>query len=272
MLSGSRSRERFNTKLDEWIGGQGKNNRILTDEQHAEAIEVLQRFANGEAEALEGQHRRWLRVMSLVDYGTCYKLVRKDSGLEIVRKSDVFDRIHVIHISKGHAGRDKLVAEIGKNFFNISNRVANLYLATCSTCDEKRSRPRKGIVVKPILSEDLNSRAQVDLICYESEKDGNYAHIMCYQDHLTKFVSLRALKSKRAEEVAYHLIEIFCVFGAPAILQSDNGREFVNAVVTECMSMWPELKIVHGKPRHSQSQVSLISLLAINVFAIGRTF
>jgi len=45
--------------------------------------------------------------------------------------------------------------------------------------------------------------------------------------------------------------------GAPSILLSDNGREFVNKVVTEICAMWPELKIVHGKPRQSQSQGSV---------------
>jgi len=30
-----------------------------------------------------------------------------------------------------------------------------------------------------------------------------------------------------AEEVAYQLMDIFCMFGAPFILQSDNGCEFV---------------------------------------------
>ena len=43
-------------------------------------------------------------------------------------------------------------------------------------------------------------------------------------------------------------------FGAPSILQSDNEREFVNSVITELSAMWDGLKIVHGKPRHSQSK------------------
>ena len=111
--------------------------------------------------------------------------------------------------------------------------------------------------MKPTISEDLNARAQVDLICFESERDGDFKHILTYQDHLKKFLSLRALKTKRAEEVAYNLIEIFCIFGAPCILQSDNGREFTSAVISECVVLRPELKIVHGKPRHSQSQVSV---------------
>uniref|UniRef100_A0A2S2PFF3 KRAB-A domain-containing protein 2 n=1 Tax=Schizaphis graminum TaxID=13262 RepID=A0A2S2PFF3_SCHGA len=55
----------------------------------------------------------------------------------------------------------------------------------------------------------------------------------------------------------YVLLDIFTTFGAPSILRSDNGREFANKVVTELCTMWPELKIVHGKPRHSQSQGSI---------------
>ena len=36
----------------------------------------------------------------------------------------------------------------------------------------------------------------------------------------------RALTSKRNDAIAFALLDIFTVYGAPAILQSDNGREF----------------------------------------------
>ncbi|XP_060524468.1 KRAB-A domain-containing protein 2-like [Cylas formicarius] len=42
--------------------------------------------------------------------------------------------------------------------------------------------------------------------------------------------------------------------GAPIILQSDNGREFANRIIKNLAEMWPGLKLVHGKPRHSQNQ------------------
>ena len=80
---------------------------------------------------------------------------------------------------------------------------------------------------------DMNSRGQVDLIDMQSQADGEFKWILVYQDHLTKIVQLRATKSKRAAEVAYHLLDIFCIFGAPAILQSDNRREFANHIITE---------------------------------------
>ena len=38
------------------------------------------------------------------------------------------------------------------------------------------------------------------------------------------------------------------------ILQSDNGREFVAAVIVELRFLWPELVLVNGRPRHPQSQ------------------
>ena len=74
---------------------------------------------------------------------------------------------------------------------------------------------------------------------------------------MTKFVQLRPLRRKTAKEVADNLLPIFLIFGAPAILHTDNGREFDNEIITELCRRWKDAKIVHGKPRHSQSQGSV---------------
>jgi hypothetical protein len=42
--------------------------------------------------------------------------------------------------------------------------------------------------------------------------------------------------------------------GAPVILQSDNGREFVATIIEEMLKIWKDCKTVHGSPRHPQSQ------------------
>ena len=123
----------------------------------------------------------------------------------------------------------------------------------------KKKKPKQGLVVGPFLSYYTNSEfsVQVDLIDMQSEPDGYYRFIMNYQTHLTKFTILRPLKSKTAEEVAYQLMDIFCVLGAPLILQSNNGREFANKIVQNLADMWSGMQLVHGKPRHSQSQGSV---------------
>ena len=80
---------------------------------------------------------------------------------------------------------------------------------------------------------------------------------MHYQDHGTKFSHLRPLKSKQAKEVAEELSKIFYMCGAPQMLQSDNGKEFVAQVIKEVVAIWPHCKILHGRLRHPESQGSV---------------
>jgi hypothetical protein len=47
------------------------------------------------------------------------------------------------------------------------------------------------------------------------------------------------------------------VFGAPSVLQIDNSREFRNQTTDLLKEMWPELFIIHGKPRHSRTSGSM---------------
>ncbi|KAF0751836.1 KRAB-A domain-containing protein 2-like [Aphis craccivora] len=76
-------------------------------------------------------------------------------------------------------------------------------MSLCTDCHKKSSNPKRSLVSKPILHSAYNSRAQIDLIDMQSQSINNYRFIMNYQDHLTT---------------------------SPAILYSDNGREFVNNV------------------------------------------
>ena len=65
------------------------------------------------------------------------------------------------------------------------------------------------------------------------------------------------MKKKTAIEVAKALYELFGLFGSPKILQSDNGKEFRNGVVSALKLLAPNLKIVHGRARHPQAQGSV---------------
>ena len=73
----------------------------------------------------------------------------------------------------------------------------------------------------------------------------------------SKFSVVRPLITKTKESVANELVKIFSIMDAPHILQSDNGREFANQLVETILGMWPQCKMVYGKPRHSQSQGSV---------------
>lgn len=147
--------------------------------------------------------------------------------------------------------------ELQRDFDGISKDVITCFVKSCVACTLKRGKTKRGVVVKPIISDEQNSRCQVDLIDYQAKPDGNYKFVLVYQDHLTKFVILRPLERKTGEAVAEKLVEIFSIFDAPKLLQSDNGREFVNSIISALINQWPQCKKIQGKPRHSQSQGSV---------------
>jgi len=54
-----------------------------------------------------------------------------------------------------------------------------------------------------------------------------YEWILHTKDHFTKFSWAYQIQTKEAESVAEKLLQQFYLFGAPGILQFDNGKEFM---------------------------------------------
>lgn len=180
--------------------------------------------------------------------------------LPVVPIEAMFGILQSAHQMLNHFGRDKMHEYLKRQYANITEETIAVFLKFCHTCEKTRDRPqRKGHVSRPIISKAMNSRCQVDLIDLQRQacgENGEYKWILNYQDNLTKFVILRALKSKSAVEVADKLIEIWCEYGSPLILHMDNGREFKNQVMKALADRW-KFKIVHGLPRNSQAQGSV---------------
>ncbi|XP_023230700.1 KRAB-A domain-containing protein 2-like [Centruroides sculpturatus] len=184
-------------------------------------------------------HQRRLKRFATLNIGSVKKLVACSEGniKYFILAEELYDIIDAAHRA---VRRDRLLAETSLKYANITKQMINLYLSMCVTCQEKKTK---------------KERCQVDLIDFQTQPDGKFKFIMVYQDHLTKFILLRALESKQAEEVAYHLNDIFLTIGAPCILQSNNGGEFINCIICEIACLWPEdstWKIMaHPKAYHS---------------------
>ncbi|XP_071053668.1 KRAB-A domain-containing protein 2-like [Onthophagus taurus] len=233
-------KQRFYEQLYERRKDVADNNRGLTREKYSSLIEEVK---VAKAAKKKSPRMHWL----LKHYDVLS--VQGVEKLIVPLNNDLVDVCH--------GGRDRMMKKTKEKYKNIVRTEILLFINLCAPCQMKQKREKNGIISKPMIFNDLNSRCQVDLIDYQSHADGKYRFVLVYQDHLTKFVILRPLESKRAEEVAYHLVDIFTTFGAPVVLQSNNGREFCNRIIEELKSLWPELKLVHGKPRHSQSQGSV---------------
>ncbi|CAF3516224.1 unnamed protein product [Rotaria socialis] len=213
------------------IRNESLNNPVFTLERYNQTIELINNAKLKSSARRNDQEISLLKTYDVLNLSNQDKLVKKIQGSE----------------------------DTSIKYYVPINEVYDLFISECNECNIKRAKPKNSskLVVRPIISNDFHSRGQVDLIDMQSSPDGKFKFILNYQDHFTKFCILRPLKSKTAAEVAYNLLDIFTTFGAPAILQSDNGREFVAKVIEELALIWKDLKIVHGKPRHPQSQGSV---------------
>ena len=91
---------------------------------------------------------------------------------------------------------------------------------------------------------EFMTRVQMDLIDMRTRSDAHssgkvYNWIIQLKDHFSKFCWARPLQKKEAREVYQVVREIFFMFGPPRILQSDNGREFVNDLINGLQSDFP---------------------------------
>ena len=86
--------------------------------------------------------------------------------------------------------------------------------------------------------------------------DGQYKWIFHGVDHWSKFNFVYPIERKSALCVSNVLeSHVFPYFGVPRILQSDNGREFINSVIEQLLRTWGnKTQMISGRPRHPQSQ------------------
>uniref|UniRef100_A0AC34FXC6 Integrase catalytic domain-containing protein n=1 Tax=Panagrolaimus sp. ES5 TaxID=591445 RepID=A0AC34FXC6_9BILA len=249
------SKQLFAKSLDEYCS-QNKKVLLKSQVEISKIIGILKRAETGEKFSREEKNNYRLveSASSIFLYDDFrYRYEETDGGEIILQnikgklvpsKETLFDILFKVHTKKGHGGCSVMYS---------STRLQK-YEAITKSCELKKSI--FFLVVKPILSKEFNSRCQLDLIDLQSKRDGIYGHVFVYQDHLIKYVLLRPLPQKSAVAVEKVLRQVFCDFGPPDILQTDNGKEFANSRI-ERLTKEFNCKLIHGKARHSQSQGSV---------------
>ena len=84
------------------------------------------------------RHYGRMKAYKIVKHGTTNTLVRRSTGLEVVKESELFDVIHSVHVGAGHPGRTKTIEQLKRKYSNVTRHQVELYLATCRTCEGKR--------------------------------------------------------------------------------------------------------------------------------------
>ena len=145
------------------------------------------------------------------------------------KKRELVEEAH----AQGHFGEKAMqhhIDRLGYWWPGMRQDLANV-VKMCHAC-------RKYTVVRagyhPARSIDAflpGDHYQIDLAAFPKSTEGHVFCLVCV-DVFTGFIFLTPLKDKKASTIARALWEIFTVAGVPRILQSDNGREFKNEIMS----------------------------------------
>lgn len=153
------------------------NSFYLTNEKYTSLInEVKEAKCVKEKQTV---HYRRLKRYDILNIGGEDKLIAPISAekaeiLYYVTIDEVFNVIHDAHITVGHGGRTRMIKELNRKYKNVTVESIVTYLRLCEPCQKKQKTVKKGVVIKPIVHNEMNSRCQVDIIDMQSNPDRDY--------------------------------------------------------------------------------------------------
>lgn len=139
------------------------------------------------------------------------------------------------HHSNGHFGAEALFQSLWDAGFYWPTMRAECrqHFAACVDC-QRHNLTRQGFhPARTVHAQYPFDHIAVDLFQFPHRTRNGHAYCLVYTDICTRFTILRPLPDKTMQTVARELYSIFCTVGFPVILQSDNGTEFRNSLLTE---------------------------------------
>jgi len=173
------------------------------------------------------------QMPTLYAYGYTHLIQGPDTPRETVSVSHRKELLIDTH-ALGHIGANAMV----KHIHSLNKTWAFLakdcleYVQRCREC-QRVNIARKGYHPMSAIHAQLpGEHMAMDLTGpFPVESDGN-RFLLILVDVCTRFVFLVPIPNKGSITIARELYRIFTTIGFPRVLQSDNGTEFVNEIVT----------------------------------------
>lgn len=150
-------------------------------------------------------------------------------------RASLLDQYH----SLAHEGAESLFKRLWNAGYWWSNMRSdcNKTVSQCHSCLQF-SVVRSGFhPLRTIESHLPMDHVAIDLFGPLPTSASGYNFGLVFVDLFTRFVVVRPLSNKLALTVASELYQIACLLGLPRVIQSDNGTEFVNEVISSLKSL-----------------------------------
>lgn len=143
----------------------------------------------------------------------------------------------------GHNGVQRTTARIASRYTwtGMRKQIAD-YVSRCKECQKYKAQNLKpaGLIQSTATHQRFETIA-IDLFGPLPTSEEGYRHILVVEDIASRWIELFKLKEATAEKCADILLtEIFLRYGTPRRIISDNGSQFVSAVMqklTFCMNI-----------------------------------
>lgn len=219
----------------------------------------------------------WSNKGYLMNNGMLYRLnprIEADDAQLVVPETEWANVLKEYHDNPlaGHYGVEKTFEKITKRYYwKGMRKYIESYLKHCVAC--QRYKPSNAKPAGLLQTTTLNQRFEVvafDLFGPLPKTVDGKTWILIVEDVATRWVELFALETATAENCAMTLInEVFLRYGIPRRVTSDNGTQFVSAVmqqVTYCLNIkhtftplyHPEANPVERKNRDLKTQLAIL--------------
>lgn len=239
------------------------------DEELKEIISALQNF-----EVVEVS-KKWIDRGYFLHRGVLYRNTEEqedDNARLVVPKDEVKNILHAYHDSPtaGHYGIDKTTYQISRRYYwNKMRQDIAQHVRSCQSCQRYKITNRK----PEGLTNTVNQRFEVvtmDLFGPLPITTTGKRWVFIVEDTASRWVELFSLSEATAEVCAKTLLdEVFLRFGLPRRLVSDNGTQFISAVMqqlTYCLGIHhttiplyhAESNMVERKNRDLKTQLGIL--------------
>lgn len=135
----------------------------------------------------------------------------------------------------GHAGAEHLVRFLRREGINWNNMLQDAVevVKKCPQCQYNNIAKKGYHPLHPIYAYIPGDHWAIDLATFNQVSTSGNTYLLVMVDVCTRFCILRALPNKKSDTLVKALTQVFCDFGIPRILQSDNGTEFRNSTMKQ---------------------------------------
>jgi GGDEF domain-containing protein len=173
-------------------------------------------------------------------------------SVEVLRGDEAWRVVEADH-KKYHDGHNRAEGRLANLYMIVGVRALTQYArAQCKVCEGFEHQTKDA--VQPIMTTRPMELIMFDLFFLPFADDEGQSICMMIIDHFTKYKWGATMTKKTMHEVAEILISVFRQEGNCERWHCDNGKEFINHVVTHARQVLNIAQMSTGRPRHPQCQ------------------